>query len=139
VDCVKKAKEKKLEGQLWEIISPSGNPPHAVHFTSDEISMLLDQKDNDVLNSVASMDEAHNSVIEMVALYKEEHVKLTDLFPPPSGAQDQLLFGFYTKQQWLALQPQMINVNSVIEQLREHVANAAKEADDVLGRLQKLL
>jgi hypothetical protein len=81
----------------------------------------------------------HNSVIEMVALYKEEHVKLTDLFPPPSGAQDQLLFGFYTKQQWLALQPQMINVNSVIEQLREHVANAAKEADDVLGRLQKLL
>ena len=51
------------------------------HFTSAEMSMLLDQKDNDVFNSVATMDETHNSVIEMVHLHKEERTKLADLFP----------------------------------------------------------
>ena len=103
------------------------------------MSMLLDQKDNDVFNSVASMDETHNSVIQMVSLYKEERTKLADLFPPPHGEHDQQFFGFYTKQQWLALRPQMVNVNSVIEQLQGYAAEGAKQADDVLDRLQKLL
>jgi hypothetical protein len=136
LDCLKRAKDKNLEGsELWQLVSPIGNPPHPVHFTSDEMSMLLDQKDNDVFNSVASMD----TVIEMVGLYKEERFKLADLFPPPHGEHDQLFFGFHSRQEWLALRPQMVNVNSVIEQLQGYVADGAKQADDVLNRLQKLL
>ena len=47
--------------------------------------MLREQKNHEVFNSVLAMDDTHNSIIEMVALYKEERRKLTDRFLPPEG------------------------------------------------------
>lgn len=138
-ECIEKSREKMpSECELWQRIQPMGKPPK-MQFTAEEMTMLLEQKDNDVFNSALSTNESHNAIVEMVALYKEERRKLTDQFPPPVAHDGQHFFGFYTREKLMELGPQMVDVNSIAEQVQGYAADATERADALLPRLVGLL
>ncbi len=137
--CCASAQERNSTGDLWQYVPPLANPPPLVHFTSDEMGMLLGLKDNDVFNSVVSMDEVHNALVETVKLYKELRLALGERLPAPTAWQGEMLMGALTREQLAALRPDMINVESVIRQLRIGAANEARVSGEVLDRLSALL
>jgi hypothetical protein len=138
-DHCKLAEERKLSGELWQFVPPLANPPPLVYFSSDEMGMLLRQKDDDVFNAVVSLDEVHNGMVETLKVYKELRMKLADRMPPPVAWQGHSLMGVLSKEQLAALRPDMVNVESVITQLREGTAREAKSSGELLERLAALL
>jgi hypothetical protein len=133
------AKEKNLKGELWQFVTPIANPPPPVRFTHDEICMLWEQKDGEILNTVISLDEVHNGMLDNLKLYIEHWLELTRRMPAPDIAQGALFSSSLTAQQVKELRPAMVIVNSLIEQLRESAAKEARAFPPVHNRLQELL
>lgn len=138
-DHCKIAQERNLTGELWQYVPPLANPPPLVHFSSDEMGMLLGLKDDDVFNAVVSLDEVHNGMVETIKVYKELRLALADRMPAPIAWQGATLVGALTNEQLAALRPLMINVESVITQLRSGTASDAKVSGEALDRLVALL
>jgi hypothetical protein len=72
--------ERDKEGgggrEPWQIVLPLANNPMHVHFSSDEMAMLLSLKNDDLFNDVISMDEIHNSTIDLFDTFKEKRFAL---------------------------------------------------------------
>jgi hypothetical protein len=90
-------------------------PP--VHFSPEEMGMLLAQKDNDVFNAVLQ-DGIHNSFMEVLKAYKVERQALVDRLTPQQ-VQGDMGSGEFSPQEALALYPRLSDVSSLAEQLRK--------------------
>jgi hypothetical protein len=138
-DHCKSAQERNLTGELWQFVPPLANPPPLVHFTSDEMGMLIGLKDNDLFNALVSLDEVHNGMVETIKVYKELRLALAERMPAPMSWQGTTFVGALTHKQLATLRPLMVNVESVITQLRSGTTSEAKVSGDVLDRLAALL
>ncbi|MCY4421279.1 MAG: hypothetical protein OXC42_08580 [Gammaproteobacteria bacterium] len=122
----------------WQLIQPFASLPQQVNFTPEELSMLTAIGDFDVFNSVFSMDVVHNAVIDGCEAYRIQRAKLTDMLPV-EDVSGYVVVTALTDNQASALQPQMIAVNSVIEELITRVKAGSEESKSALDRTQKLL
>lgn len=136
--CFQKAARDKFEGAPWQFFLPLANPPEPVHFSSEEMGMLLALKHDDVFNSVLSMDFIHNSLIDAIKVLNTERRALTEQLKADE-ATSTLVGGVLNKQQMLALQPRMIEVNGLIEDIRARAKMDFEESHNVLGGLHKVL
>jgi hypothetical protein len=66
--CFEQAEQKGLTGDPWQFVLPLANPPGPIHFSSEEMGMLLALKTDDVFNLVVKMDTVHNSLSDAVAV-----------------------------------------------------------------------
>jgi hypothetical protein len=126
------------QAQPWQFFLPLANPPGPVHFSSDELGMLLAQKNHDVFNRVVVMDVLHNSLNDAVDLLSRERRALTDRLQA-SHVDGAVVSGELNRKEWLALQPQMIEVNSLIEGLRIQAKEDFEESGVAITRLNDLL
>ncbi len=69
---------------IWQIVLPFANLPQRVHFSTDEMAMLLSLKDDDLFNDLVSMDELHNSTIDIFSTYTARRLSLTAELPTSS-------------------------------------------------------
>jgi hypothetical protein len=135
--CFEQAARKGLTGEPWQFVLPLANPPDPVHFSSEEMGMLLALKNDDVFNSVVSMDVIHNSLSTAVALLTKERRELTERLRAEE-AKGAVLSGVLDPDQALVLRPRMIEVNSLIESIRAESKRDFEESGEVLGSLNKL-
>lgn len=137
-ECFEEAAKKRFEGEPWQFLLPLANLPDAINFSSDEMGMLLAQKNNDVFNLVLSMDVIHNSLIAAVSVLSSERRELTQRVKADQ-AEGNVLSGILNRDQMLTLRPRMIEVNSLIENIRVMAKRDSDESKDALERLQMLL
>ena len=136
-DSFAEAAQRGLKGEPWQFVRPLANPPDPVHFSSEEMGMVLGLKNDDVFNLVLPMDVIHNSLIDGVKVLNAERRALTERLKADE-AEGAVLSGTLDKDQELALRPQMIDVNSLIVSIRADAKRGFEESDQALNGLQKV-
>jgi hypothetical protein len=126
-------------GNLWQFVTPLANPPAPIYFTSEELGMLLGLKDNAVFNSVVSMDQIHNGLLDTMRAYTGHRQRLAERLPRATNVEASRLTSYLTKEQKLELAPYLIDTNSLVEQLQQQAAKDVLDAKKALESLQNLL
>lgn len=137
-DCLEQAARRGDTGEPWQFVLPLANPPAPVHFSADEMGMLMSLKSDDVFNEVVAMDDTHNSLIDAIKVLNTERRALTERLKADQ-AEDQALSGTLDRNQWLAIRPRMIEVNSLIDSIRDSAKEDFERSDETLARLQVVL
>ena len=136
--CFEGAGRRGLVGEPWQFVLPLANPPNPIHFSSEEMGMLLAQRDDEVFNAVLSIDVLHNSLIDAVKTLNDRRLALTERIAAGKVEGEVAISGL-PQAELLAIRPRMIELNTLIEQLRSDAARAVEESGLVLDRLHTLL
>lgn len=135
--CFEKAAREGFEGEPWQIVLPLANFPDPVHFSSDEMGMLLSLKNDDVFNQVNSLDAVHNSLIEITKIMSLERRKLGERIRVEQ-VENTVLSGTLIPEEHLALKPAIIDVNGLIENAKAFAERDVRSSLEALTALQKL-
>jgi len=122
----------------WQIVLPLVTMPERVHFSADEMGMLLGLGDGKLFNQIVAMDEFHNSTIDVFQLVSGRRLELTSMMAVTGIAGDVGAVDL-TLEQLRAFAPRMLELNSMIEALRPACEEDEKAARQVLTRLQQVL
>ena len=141
-DCLKKAgysdsREKAWE-KAWTFVLPVINLPNLVFFSSEEMSMLIALKDDEVFNSVLLLDSVHNTICDSFQKFQNEREILLNRTNADKliGNVGQITLD---EKQLLALQPQIIMVNTIIKQLFLNTEKGLSKSRKTLFKLHGLL
>lgn len=63
----------------WQAIEPLVGLEPSISFTSDELGMLLNLKDDDVFNSIVTIDDALCTIIDLAYRYEKEREILLNI------------------------------------------------------------
>ena len=139
---LKAAFEKELKEdsgrEPWQFVLPLANLPAPIVFSSDEMSMLMAMRNDDVFNSVFPLDTVHNSLFELATTFNTQRTTLLERLPVDT-VNGGLVGSSLSASQLLALRPQMVLVNDIIEQLRQFADRSACESHTALYSLHELL
>ena len=131
------AERDGFEGEPWEIYLPLANTPAPVHFSTDEMAMLLSLKDDDLFNNIVSFDAVHNGTIEIFQTLNERRQVLTAELPAKmDGAKGETVL---TPEQLLFVEPKMVEVNMLVNSAREWCRTEDPNARTLLTRLHAVL
>ena len=125
-------------GEPWTFTRPLATLPSPVVFSSAELSMLIAMNSDEVFNSILPLDTIHNTLWDTVRKQQTERKLLLEQLPADNfvGNVGQATLG---NELELKLRPQMIAVNTMIEQLFSHVKRSRSEAETALFSLHTLL
>lgn len=123
---VVKAGQEGFQGKLWQIVMPLGNGPAEVTFTADEMALLLSLKNDDVFNNVVSSDEVHNSTISAFQMYHRLRDSL--LSQMPAQMEGSKGVSELTREQMLYLAPKMVELEGLINSIRDRCAKDVEAA-----------
>jgi hypothetical protein len=118
------AKAKGDKREPWQFVLPLATNPQYVHFTTDEMTLVLSLKEDDIFNAMLSLDESHNSIIDLSTLIRQKREQLTDMMPVGSAS--------LTKEQSAKLRPHMVVLNQLIEAIRSYSATDANASQETL-------
>jgi hypothetical protein len=135
--CFAMASEKKLEGDPWTFVLPLANLPERMHFSPDEMGMLLSLKDKDVFNLVMNQDVCHNSLNDIIAKFNECRRELTDQLKHDQ-VDGNKLSGIATREDYMKVVPRIIEVNALISGMREMSKRNAEEGRQSVSGLQNV-
>lgn len=131
------AKLGKIEEPApWQILLPLATVPDPVHFSADEMGMLLGQKDSDVFNSVLSMDAIHNNLMGTIKFLNDKRMALTERLAAEQ-MEGNVASGVLREDQIAPLRPKIFEVNDLTEKVRARAKADFEESEDVLARLDK--
>ena len=121
----------------WQVVKPIINLPDWVRFTVEEKSLLLSFKDDDLFNSMVSMDAIHNDLVNLFAAYEEKRTALVSLLPSQmEGAVGTVEI---SREQWPVIRPRMIEVNLLGNDIRARSKQDYEQARHCFDRLQEVL
>ena len=137
-ECFAEAATKAMHDEPWRFLLPLPSLPKPVNFSSEEMGMLLAQRDDEVFNSMSETDELHNLHVEALATLQLMRRNLMERIPPEnvSGDRGSVVL---PREEYAALRPRMIEVNSLVEQLRNDAHDGISAAGSLLHQLQYLL
>lgn len=136
-DCFEKAARENLEGDPWQFVLPLANFADTVHFSPDEMSMLLGLKDLQVFNMIVDMDVRHNSVLDAARIMSTERRSLTERLKADEF-EGVRLSGIMDPKTQLLLMPSIIEVNGLIAQTRADAQTGTEDSHTAMQALQKL-
>lgn len=127
----------RAKGEPWQVVLPLANYPAKVHFSPDEMAMLLSLGDDDVFNRVLSLDQIHNARIDGFEAYGASRSAITSVM----SAEMKGMVGTsdLTDAEMRFLRPKMVVANDIIEQLTALCRRDVKEAWEVASELNALL
>jgi hypothetical protein len=71
-ECFDNAARREMKAEPWQFVLPLANPPDQVHFSSEEMALLLTLKCNEIFNMTVSLDVAHNSLNDTIKIFNTE-------------------------------------------------------------------
>jgi hypothetical protein len=121
----------------FTFVQQLANFPEYVHFNESEISLVMTFKDDNLLNSLMSLDVVHNSMIEIFRTYNAMRSSLTENMP----AEMSGYVGTSTldKKQMLILRPKMVEANMLLTSIRARAKNDYDQSRSTLVALHKAL
>lgn len=121
----------------WQVVRPTANFADSVHFSTDEVAMLLSLKDNDLFNDLISLDMIHNSTVELFRFHAALRESLLENLP----ANMEGIVGEITlsAEQAMYVRPKMVEINELVTTLNANCIQDTDRAWDVLERLNTIL
>lgn len=115
----------------WQFLLGSAHEPDPIHFTTDEMTLLVELGMQDVFNSLLTLADAHNQMGVLSALYAQKRVELRRELPaaafvgsPITDEKDRAAVA--------RTRPLMVEMNSLAVSMRDFAARDAKESLAVL-------
>lgn len=140
--CFAEAGDVGADTQPWQILTPIANLANPIHFTSDELSLLLAQANDNIFGLVLGMDDRHNDIISIMHSFQEKRDDITRKLEPHRivervvGDRVDVL---YPPQLMRDLSPYIIDLNSIVDHVRTHLPRDADTARTATERAQTLL
>lgn len=130
---IESAKAEGFVGEPWQMVVPIVNLPELVHFTTDEMTLLLALKENTLFNDLADMDERHNGTVGAFEAYAEHRLELGRMLP--SVLRGNVGRADLTDDQMKVIGPKMVEVRTLLAGLMQQCQLQEKDAQDALTRL----
>lgn len=146
--CIAQAGADRVgrDTQLWQVLRPVLNVSDPVHFTANEMSLLLAQANDKAFGQVLMLDSRHNSIMAALRTFNTMRTDLDEKVLPLAildrieGGRVDLRF---REEDVRHLRPRMIELNSIVQHLRDElpkdVAEARQAIDDALNLFRKNL
>jgi hypothetical protein len=134
-DSLAKAEAAGLKGELWKRITPSGNMPPRVKFTSEEMALLL-SLDFNLFNDLGPYDDIHNSLLDVFELYGSKRYALMERFGAKMTGSVGSTGLTQAEHDWFV--PRAFELESVAEVMVARAAHDSAESKEFLVRLHAL-
>ncbi len=137
-ECLGKLQEEEYaEWEPWQVTLPVANLAESIHFSTDEMAMLLALKDDDLFNDLSSFDVIHNSTIELFRTFSNSRISLLAMLPANmDGMVGEIRL---SQEQAMYVRPKMVELNSLILSINERCIQDEQAAWNVLGKLNEIL
>jgi hypothetical protein len=119
----------------WQAILPILNVPDRVVFTPEEMSMVLAQRDDNLFNTLLSIDDIHNSTLAIFLGYAEQREKLGAQLPV-GRMHGNVGTAVLTPEEHSLLRPRMVELNGILDSLK---TRGRQDADEAFAALRALL
>lgn len=131
------AVSSEFHQEPFTFVQPLANFPEYMHFNESEISLVMTFKDDNLLNSLMSLDVIHNSLIETFRTYNVIRSELTQNMPAEMSGN----VGTITlpKEAMLVLRPKMVEANMLLTSIRTRAKIDFNESQSTLIALHKAL
>ena len=108
--------DSQSHGEPWSFVLPLANTPDDVHFSPDEMSLILSFGSPELTDSLMSLDVVHNSLIDIFETYAGMRADILPLMPAEmvGGVGKSTL----TKEQLKVARPRMVMMNRLISDTR---------------------
>jgi hypothetical protein len=137
-ECFGDAAARRDKLEPWQFMRPVANPPDSVHFTPDEMAMVLALKHDNIFNDLLYMDSHYNGLIGGMALLDAKRTALTEQVIVLGGEGPAFNVGI-TKDKLAALVPKIFEVNRLATDLRGAIAEATQSSNATMTQLNDLL
>lgn len=114
----------------WSFVLPLANTPDDVHYSADEMSLVLSFNNPDLTEMLMSLGLIHNSLIDIFETYREYRYEITSLMPAEmDGNVGQTIL---TNEQIKIVRPKMVAVNQLIADMRIRAKKDCEESRDAV-------
>ncbi|MEW6639969.1 MAG: hypothetical protein AB1586_05650 [Pseudomonadota bacterium] len=120
----------------WAIVIPLANFPGKVHFEPKELTEIM-KLDFDLFNNLGPFDDIHNTLIDVFEMYRSDRGALTSILR--ADMEGGLGRAEFTAEEMRVLGPKMAALNALIDGMVKRTTEDAKEAWELLQRLQDAL
>ncbi|MCW5694693.1 MAG: hypothetical protein KIT48_20230 [Pseudolabrys sp.] len=120
----------------WEVVQPIGPPTENIHFSAEEMALIL-SLDDALFNQMAALDDMHNNTAGIFNLYGQKREALTSRL----GAVEEN--GVLTTMvdrataEWMA--PRALELNGIIQHMIRSSTEDTETAWGALFRLREVL
>ncbi len=117
---------------------PWANIPQPVVFNTDELTLLFSARNNEVFNSVLTMDDLHNGDMVALKVYAEKRAALMEKFP---GAEMDGTVGnvSLTSEQYLKINPFIVELNVLVKDICKNAEVNFNQSKAALADLVEVL
>lgn len=131
-----KLDKPEIKMNPWQVVQPILNSPTFIHFTSDEMALVLSLK-GETFNAIVSFDDVHNSTIEIHNSYRQMRMGFLPQLQAEikGGMKFEVLL---TPEQYRKIAPQIAEMDDLLVGLRERCRKDVDEAWDVLSNVHGL-
>jgi hypothetical protein len=131
------AAPSEAHGEPFLFVLPLANHPEYVHFSEQEVSLVMSFKDDDLLDQLMSLDVVHNGLIDVFKTYQIMRNELLEKMP----AQMNGNVGTTTlnESEMLVVRPRMVAINILLEQARARAKGDYLDARSTLEKLHKAM
>lgn len=121
-------KEHNLRGRAepWQIVTPVANLPSTVHFSTDELVMLMSLGNDDLANNILPFDEIHNSTLALFQRFDDLRATLSSRLPADMTGTTATIT--LTPEQLRYVRPTMVQINDLVTAMRDRCRTDAREA-----------
>lgn len=130
-ECLAQGQDAPPDTELWQLVTPIINPPDAITFTTDELSMLLAQANDDLFQRVWGLDNSHNAIMLALRRFDSGRATLSQRLHEIATLEERngndVTIG-YDRRRADPLIPQMIELNSIVLNSHKRTTREAEKA-----------
>lgn len=117
----------------WQIFQPTANIPPVTKFLDSEFAFVYKFNNSDVTNSILDLSRAHESLVQILEVYKVRGIELMDIIKPKV---DETTYNIkMSKDDFLSNRYRMIELNHVFIDLLDIVDAECNRAKETFSRL----
>lgn len=131
----------QMPTEPWTFVLPIANFPDYVHFSPDEMSLILSLNKPELTDSFMSLDMLHNSLVEIFKKYSDMRNDFQNFIP--TEMDGNVGTSQFTADEFKVVRPRMVIMNRLLSDVREMAQKdyleSKKAIRDVPEALNKLL
>jgi hypothetical protein len=117
----------------WTFLLPLANSPADVHFSTDEMTLILSFNNRDLTDLLMSLDVVHNSLIDVFETYRDMRADIQQSMP--AKMVGNVGTTSFTPEELALVQPKMVMMNQLIGDARIRAKTDYEESQQAVDKL----
>lgn len=135
------AADPQSHDEPFSFVLPLASSPADVHFTADEMSLVLSLKNPSLTDKLMSLDVIHNNLIDIFETYAGMRNDIQTMMP--AEMEGEVGTSKLTEKEWLVVRPRMVMMNKLLTDTRGRAKtdydDSRKAVDDLLKTINEKL